>query len=150
MKYFEDFKLGDVAVLGPAIVDEAEVLAYGRKYDPQPFHTDRAAAERSMFGGLIASGWQTCAMMMRLMVDEMARDVVAGMGSPGLESCRWLKPVRPGDRLTCRAEVIEARPSASKPYGILKRRFELSNQEGEVVMRLIGLGLVAKRPGAAT
>jgi acyl dehydratase len=146
MKYFEDFRVGEVSLLGPLVVDEAEVLDYGRKYDPQPFHTDKAAAARTHFGGLIASGWHACAMQMRLMVEEMTRDQVAGMGSPGLESCRWLKPVRPGDRLTCRTEVIEVRPSATKPYGILKRLFELSNQDGEVVMRLIGLGLVAKRP----
>ena len=108
MKYFEDVRVGETAVLGSSTVSEAEILAFARKYDPQPFHTDPEAAKTSFFGGLIASGWHTCAIMMRISVEAMQRERAAGAGSPGIDSCRWLKPVRPGDRLTLKREILEA------------------------------------------
>ena len=149
MKYWEDFKVGEVIELGSCAITEAEVLAFARKYDPQPFHVDPEAARRSIFGGLIASGWHTCALLMRLSVDAARRDGAAATGSPGLDSCRWLKPVRPGDVLTGRTEVLETWPSRSKPIGFIRRRNELINQHGEVVVAVVGITMYERRPAAA-
>ena len=149
MKYWEDFKVGEVIELGSCAITEAEVLAFARKYDPQPFHVDAEAARRSIFGGLIASGWHTCALLMRLSVDAARRDGAAATGSPGLDSCRWLKPVRPGDVLTGRTEVLETWPSRSKPIGFIRRRNELINQHGDVAVAVVGITMYERRPGAA-
>ena len=149
MKYWEDFKVGEVIELGSCAITEAEVLAFARKYDPQPFHVDPEAARRSIFGGLIASGWHTCALLMRLSVDAARRDGAAATGSPGLDTCRWLKPVRPGDVLTGRTEVLETWPSRSKPIGFTRRRNELINQHGEVVVAVVGITMYERRPAAA-
>ncbi|HYR73918.1 MAG TPA: MaoC family dehydratase [Candidatus Acidoferrum sp.] len=149
MKYWEDFKVGEVIELGSCAITEAEVLAFARKYDPQPFHVDPEAARRSIFGGLIASGWHTCALLMRLSVDAARRDGAAATGSPGLDSCRWLKPVRPGDVLTGRTEVLETWPSRSKPIGFTRRRNELINQHGEVVVAVVGITMYERRPAGA-
>ena len=146
MKYWEDFKVGEVGALGSCAITEEEVLAFARKYDPQPFHTDPEAARRSIFGGLIASGWHTCALLMRLSVDAARRDRAAATGSPGLDSCRWLKPVRPGDVLTGRTEVLETWPSRSKPIGFVRRRNELLNQRGDVVVAVVGITMYERRP----
>ena len=103
---------------------------FARKFDPQPFHVDEAAAKQSMFGGLIASGWHTCALAMRMMCDAYLLDA-ASMGSPGVEEIRWLKPVRPGDTLRVRCIVLEARPLESKPHvGLVRNRWEVLNQNG--------------------
>ncbi len=149
MKYWEDFKVGEVIELGSCAITEAEVLAFARKYDPQPFHVDPEAARRSIFGGLIASGWHTCALLMRLSVDAARRDGAAATGSPGLDSCRWLKPVRPGDVLTGRTEVLETWPSRSKPIGFIRRRNELINQHGDVAVAVVGITMYERRPVAA-
>jgi acyl dehydratase len=149
VKYWEDFTVGEVIDLGSCSITEAEVLAFARKYDPQPFHTDPEAARRSIFGGLIASGWHTCALLMRLSVEAAGRDAAAATGSPGLDSCRWLKPVRPGDVLTGRTEVLETWPSRSKPIGFIRRRNELINQRGEVVVAVVGITMYQRRPLAA-
>ena len=149
MKYWEDFKVGEVIELGSCAITEAEVLAFARKYDPQPFHVDPEAARRSIFGGLIASGWHTCALLMRLSVDAARRDGAAATGSPGLDTCRWLKPVRPGDVLTGRTEVLETWPSRSKPIGFTRRRNELINQHGEVVVAVVGITMYERRPAGA-
>jgi len=149
VKYWEDFKVGEVIELGSCAITEAEVLAFARKYDPQPFHVDPEAARRSIFGGLIASGWHTCALLMRLSVDAARRDGAAATGSPGLDSCRWLKPVRPGDVLTGRTEVLETWPSRSKPIGFTRRRNELINQHGEVVVAVVGITMYERRPAGA-
>lgn len=146
MKYWEDFKVGERIVLGAHAISEAEILAFARKYDPQPFHTDPEAARRSIFGGLIASGWHTCALMMRLSVEANRREDAAATGSPGLDSCRWLKPVRPGDTLTGRSEVLETWPSRSKPIGFVRRRVDLVNQHGEPVVTIVGLTMYRRRP----
>src|SRR5437867_2941032 len=112
-KYLEDFEVGETLELGSCRVTREEILEFARRYDPQPFHVDEAAARQSIYGGLIASGWHTTAMLMRLLVDRMAG--VKTMGSPGTDEIRWLKPVRPGDTLTARAVVLDVVPSRSKP-----------------------------------
>jgi acyl dehydratase len=140
VKYWEDFALGEITELGSHRITEAEILAFARKYDPQPFHTDEAAARASLYGGLIASGWHTCGLMMR------RREQAAATGSPGLDSCRWLKPVRPDDVLSGRSEVLETWPSRTKPLGFVRRRVEMRNQHGEVVVAVVGITMYRRRP----
>ena len=149
MRYFEDVRVGESDALGSHTITEAEIVAFGQKYDPQPFHTDPEAARGTIFGGLIASGWHTCAIMMRLSVEAGRRNQTVTTGSPGVDSCRWLKPVRPGDTLTGRSEVLEAWPSASKPIGFVRSRVEMCNQRGEVVLSLVGLAMYRRREGTA-
>jgi len=149
MKYWEDIKVGDTATLGSHTVTEEEILLFARKYDPQPFHIDREAAKRSIFGGLIASGWHSCAIMMRLSVDHMKNEQLAGVGSPGIDSCRFVKPVRPGDTVTVRTEITESWPSRSKPIGFIRRRADMVNQHGDVVLTVIGVGMFKRRDAAA-
>ena len=146
MKYWEDIKVGDTGTLDSYTMTEAEIVAFAKKYDPQPFHTDPEAARQSIFGGLIASGWHSCAVMMRMSVEQLRREEMAGVGSPGIDSCRWLKPVRPGDILTVRTEILESWPSRSKPIGFVRRRADMLNQQGEVVLSLTGVGMFARRP----
>ena len=146
MKYFEDVRAGETAVLGSRAVTEDEIVAFARRYDPQPFHTDPEAARASIFGGLIASGWHTCAIMMRLSVDAMQREGVAGAGSPGIDSCRWLRPVRPGDTLTLTREVLDVWPSRSRPIGFVRSRNEMVNQRGETVLAVVGVSMLQRRP----
>jgi acyl dehydratase len=145
MKYWEDIKVGDTGELGAYTITEEDILAFAKKYDPQPFHLDREAAKQSIFGGLIASGWHTCAILMRMSVESMLREQVAGVGSPGIDSCRWLKPVRPGDTLTARTEIVETWPSRSKPIGFIRRRADVLNQRGEVVLTTVGVGMLQRR-----
>jgi len=149
MRYFEDVRVGETDVLGSHTVTEAEIVAFATQYDPQPFHVDPAAARATIFGGLIASGWHTCAIMMRLSVEAARRSQAVTTGSPGVDSCRWLKPVRPGDTLRGRAEVIETRPSRSKPIGFVKSRVEMLNQRGEIVLSLVGVAMYCRRQEAA-
>ena len=144
--YFEDFPVGRSFDVGGANVTEAEILAFARQFDPQPFHIDPEAAKKTMFGGIIASGWHTASIAMRLQVDGILNRAHS-LGSPGIDQLRWLKPVRPGDTLRCRITVLEARPSQSKPdRGSVKCRYELSNQAGDVVMTMEGWGMFARRP----
>ncbi|MCU4186534.1 MaoC family dehydratase [Acidiferrimicrobium sp. IK] len=146
MRYFEDFPEGQVIDLGTKTVTEAEILAFARQFDPQPFHTDPAAAAASPFGGLIASGWHTAAMIMRLYVDAMLSDADS-QGSPGIEALRWLRPVRPGDTLRAVVRVASATPSATRPdRGTLVLDWEVTNQSGETVMTMSGRGLFGRRP----
>ena len=143
--HFEDFRVGAVREFGAATVTKEEIVAFGRQFDPQPFHVDEAAARASPYGGLIASGWHTCGLAMRMYHDAVLRRA-AGQGSPGVEKVRWLKPVRPGDVLRVRIEVVEARPSASKPHlGLVRNRWQVLNQAGEVVMEMDGWGLFLRR-----
>lgn len=146
MLYFEDFHVGQIIELGSRTVSEDEIIAFGKAFDPQYFHTDPEAAKRSIWGGLVASGWHTTAMLMRLMVDgHLAK--VASIASPGVEDVRWLKPVRPGDRIAGRLTVLEARPSrAGAPRGTFKQLAEVFNQNGELVMSLRALSIVGRRP----
>ena len=150
MLYLEDMHVGDRATLGPIEVSREEALDFARKYDPQPFHLDDAAAEaHPFFKRLSISGWQTCAYAMRLMVDDMQARAMQSLGSPGIDAIRWLKPVYPGDRLTLEAETLEVRRSRSKPeMGSVKRRWVFVNQDGEPVMSMEGVGLFAARSPA--
>ncbi|MGR8918192.1 MAG: MaoC family dehydratase [Gammaproteobacteria bacterium] len=127
-------------------LDEAEIVEFAERYDPQPFHIDRAAAAESFFGGIIASGWHTSAVVMRLLVDHFISRV-AGMGSPGVDELRWLKPVRPGDTLGVRVTILETRASRSKPdRGIVRSQVEVLNQDRDVVMTLRSMGMVRRKP----
>ncbi|MFQ5344296.1 MAG: MaoC family dehydratase [Anaerolineae bacterium] len=133
-RYFEDYVAGSVHEFGPISVDAAEIIEFARRYDPQVFHTDPEAAKNTMYGGLIASGWHTAGLMMRLLVDHYLSHV-ASLGSPGVDELRWLRPVRPGDALSVRVSVVEARRSSSKPdRGIVRSFVEVINQDREVVM----------------
>lgn len=147
MRYFEDFKAGDVIELGSRTVTRDEIVAFAREFDPQPFHLDEEAAKRSIYGGLLASGWHTTALFMRIFYDGLVRDF-ASMGSPGIDEIRWPKPVRPGDTLSGRFTVLESTPSRSKPdRGVVRSLCELRNQHGEVVLTLVGMSLIGRRPG---
>lgn len=148
MMYFEDFRVGDRYRLPPRSLSEAEIIAYGRKYDPQPFHIDPVAAQATMFGGLVASGWHACAFIMRSIVDWFRTHDVQAVGSPGVDSCRWLKPLRAGDGLRCDAEVVAIRPSRSKPIGIVTMRTELIDAEGQLLTELVGMNMIRCRPPA--
>jgi len=144
--YWEDFAVGTVREFGGMTLEKADIVRFARDWDPQPFHVDEEAAKRSPYGGLIASGWQTCAAAMRMCCDAYLLDA-ASVGSPGVENVRWVKPVRPGDTLRVRLEVLEARPLKSKPgVGLVKNRWQLFNQDGEEVMQMEGYGMFLQRP----
>jgi acyl dehydratase len=149
--FWEDFKVGDTMPLGETLVDRDEVIAFATRFDPQPFHIDEEAAKASMYGGLIASGWHTVALVMRMMVDSYLNRS-ASLGSPGVDSVRWLKPVRPGDRIRAQRTTLESRASSSRPnLGVIKDRWEAFNQHGELVMVMEGYGMFERRyPGAGT
>ena len=144
--FFEDLEAGQVVDLGSHAVSEEEILAFARQWDPQPFHVDPEAAKGSVFGGLIASGWHTGALWMRLYVDSIL-DGAASMGSPGIEELRWLAPVRPGDTLTGSLTVLETTPSERRPdRGTVRIRGEMTNQDGVVVMSMTSRGHFGRRP----
>jgi acyl dehydratase len=144
--YLEDFVPGQVRESPPRTLTKDEILAFAREYDPQPFHVDERAAKGSVYGGLIASGWQTIGIMMRLMWDTFLKDTVS-LGSPGCDEIRWLKPVRPGDTLRARFTITEVTPSRSKPdRGIVRTFTEILDQRGEIVMTVRGLGMFGRRP----
>ena len=148
MRYFEDFAPGQAFDMGPCRVSEAEIIAFARRYDNQDFHTDPAAAKRSAFGGIVASGWHTIALCMRMMADGYLRGS-ASLGSPGVDEVRWLKPVRPGDELRYRAVVREVVPSRSRnDRGIAHVDFTLSNQKGETVMTMKAMQMFGRRPAS--
>ncbi|CAG1016947.1 itaconyl-CoA hydratase [Burkholderiaceae bacterium] len=144
--YWEDFRDGEVHEFGATAVKADDIVRYASQFDPQPFHVDAAAAERSVFGGLVASGWHTAALAMRMMCDAyLLRS--SSMGSPGVEQLKWLRPVRPGDTLRVRMTVIESRELKSKPgVGLVKSRHEVLNQHGEVVMQVDAFGMFGRRP----
>lgn len=148
-RYFEDFQPGEVFDLGSRTVTQDEIIAFAREYDPQPFHVDPARAQDSFFGGLIASGWHTASMYMRLFVDNLLNDSDS-MGSPGIDELRWLKPVRPGDTLRAGFTVLECIPSRSRPtLGIVRGRGEMRNGADEVVMTVTSVGFFGRRPNGA-
>jgi acyl dehydratase len=143
--FWEDFPGGSVRSFGGMAVTREAVIAFASQFDPQPFHLDDAAAEASLFGGLAASGWHTCAMAMRMMCEAYLLDS-ASLGSPGIDALRWLKPVRPGDTLDMRMEVLQARPMASRPHvGLVQSRWEVFNQHGEAVLTMEGWGMMRRR-----
>jgi acyl dehydratase len=144
--YFEDFHPGQEIDLGQRTVSEDEIVAFAREFDPQPFHVDHDAAAASIYGGVIASGWHTCSMMMRMVVDGLMCSA-SSMGSPGLESVRWLQPVRAGDTLHVRYLTVNVKASASKPdRGVVWSRWVATNQRGEEVCTVDGMGMFGRRP----
>jgi acyl dehydratase len=141
--------LGEVQALGQTTVQREEVIEFATRFDPQPFHVDEVAAKESIFGGLIASGWHTCSMVMRMMCDTYLNQA-ASLGSPGLDNIRWLKPVRPGDTIRAQRTTLEIKPSSSKPdRGVVKSRWEVFNQHDELVMTMEGLGMFKRRSAAS-
>ena len=148
--YWEDFREGQVLEFGGVEVKRDDIVRFASEFDPQPFHMDDAAGRGTMFGGLIASGWHTAAMSMRMMCDGYLLRA-SSLGSPGIESLKWLQPVRPGDTLRVRLTVLEARPLKSKPgVGLVKMRHEVLNQRGEVVMEMQGYGMFGMRRPASS
>lgn len=146
MLYWEDFPAGETLEMGSHTFTAEEIIAFARQFDPQPFHVDPEAAQQSFFKGLIASGWHTCAIAMRLMVDKYVGRS-ASLGSPGLDNIRWLAPVRAGDTITYRRTTTAVRPSESKPgIGLVHSRWEAVNQRGEPVMTMEGWGMFRRRP----
>ncbi|HEY7431371.1 MAG TPA: MaoC family dehydratase [Streptosporangiaceae bacterium] len=144
-RYFEDYRPGAVYEYGYATVTEPEILEFARRFDPQPIHTDPEYAAAGPFGGLIASGWHTAGIMMRLIADHFLSRV-ASLASPGVDELRWPAPLRPGDRLRLRVTVLEARASRSKPdRGIVRTKAELINQHGQLVLTLTAVNILRRR-----
>lgn len=143
--YFEDFPVGEVVEFGNYLVTAEEILEFAREFDPQPFHIDEEVAKASLLRGLSASGWHVCAIIMRMMVDGYYGHT-ASMGSTGIDEMKWLKPVRPGDRLSCRRTTLEARVSAKRPeMGIVKLRYEIFDAASEKKAEMTGINLVKAR-----
>lgn len=146
-RYFEDYREGEVFEFGDHLVTREEIVQFASRYDPQAFHLDEAAGGESIYGGLIASGWMTCGVMMRMLVEHFISPV-SSMGSPGIDELRWLKPVRPGDRLRARVSIVGSRRSTSRPdRGIVNMHEEMLNQHDEVVLSIRGMGMYRCRPG---
>jgi len=146
LSYFDDYVPGTTYECGSVSIDEASILAFAKEFDPQPFHADPEAAAAGPFGGLVASGWQTAVLVMRLLVENYL-GAEGSLGSPGLDEIRWPYPVRPGDTLRARATVVEARRSLSKPdRGILTTLIEAVNQDGQTVMRATAINFMRVRP----
>jgi acyl dehydratase len=152
MRYFEDMVVGTRSKAARTYkVTREEVIEFATKYDPQPFHLDDEAAKQTHFGRLSASGWHTGAMVMRMMVDSWKdTEPTAGLGSPGIDELRWVKPVFPGDELSVEVELVEKRRSKSRPdMGITKSRQTVYNQNGDIVMTMISNGLIRVRDPSA-
>ena len=143
--YWEDFPVGAVREFGGRTLSKEDIIRFAREYDPQPFHVDEETAKKTVFGGLIASGWQTCGLAMRMMCDAYLLEA-ASAGSPGVESIRWVLPVRPGDTLRVRLTVLESRVLQSKPHiGLVRNKWEMFNQKNELVMHMEGYGMFLRR-----
>lgn len=149
MQYFEDIAVGATARFGSYAVTREEAIDFARRFDPQPFHLSDEAAAQTHFGRLSASGWHTCAMTMAMLVENLKEHQQAGLGSPGVDELRWLKPVYPGDTLRVESEVLEKRRSASRPdMGIYKSRVTVFNQDDVAVMTMVSNGLIRTRTPA--
>ncbi|HVF83492.1 MAG TPA: MaoC family dehydratase [Sphingomicrobium sp.] len=149
MIYFEDLEIGSTQTYGSVEVTREEVLAFAGRYDPQPFHLSDEEAAKTHFGRIAASGWHTCAMTMGVIVDYLGKHPQAGLGSPGVDELRWLKPVYPGDVLTVTSTLLEKTPSRSKPdLGSFRTETIVTNQDGEPVMRFVSIVLIRRRPNA--
>jgi len=145
-RYFEDYVEGDIYRFGNIAVEAHEVIAFAQRFDPQSFHVDPDAARSTPFGGLIASGWHTAGLTMRLYVDHYLSHV-ASLASPGVDELRWLRPVRPGDALSLRVTVLKAVPSKSKPNrGVVTSFIEVFNQADEAVMTFKCVNIIGRRP----
>jgi acyl dehydratase len=148
MIYFEDLEIGAETDFGTCDVTREEVLEFARKYDPQPFHLSDEAAAKTHFGRLAASGWHTCAMTMAVIARKVVNEEQAGLGSPGVDELRWLKPVYPGDTLHVRGRIIDKTPSRSKPeIGSFRTETTVTNQDDVPVMRFTSIVLIRRRPG---
>ena len=148
--YFEDFQPGQEIDLGERLVSEEEIIAFARAFDPQPFHVDPEAAAGSIYGGVIASGWHTCSLMMRMVVDGMMCSA-SSMGSPGLDGVRWLRPLRAGDTLKVRYLTTRVKGSASKPdRGVVWSKWIATNQHGEEICTIEGMGMFGRNPAGTT
>lgn len=146
MLYYEDIEIGTVQSFGAYRVTREEVIEFASKYDPQPFHLDDEAAAKTHFGKLSASGWHTGSMAMRMIVDNFKKHEQAGLGSPGIDNLRWIKPVFPGDTLRCESQIISKRRSESRPeMGITIGQLTVFNQHDEPVMTMESTGLIAVR-----
>lgn len=144
-RYLEDYVEGSTHEFGPITITEEEIVQFGKMFDPQVFHTDPDAAKETVYGGLIASGWHTCCVLMRMFVEHYLPGP-ASLGSPGVDELRWRRPVRPGDKLSLRVRVHKVKPSSTKPdRGVLSSYCEMVNQDGEVVATLMGLNLIRYR-----
>jgi acyl dehydratase len=148
--YWEDLQPGTTRELGSVSVTAEEIKDFAEQFDPQPFHIDEAAGKRSIFGNLCASGWHTCALAMRLTVENFLNES-SSMGSPGLEGLRWLKPVYPGDTLSLKHTITESRPLRKRiDVGLVRSTWEMFNQEGEKVLEMEGYGMFGRRSPATT
>ena len=146
MRFYEDLEVGETASFGACLVAREEVIAFAARYDPQPFHLSDEAAAQTQFGRLAASGWHTAAMTMAMLVAHWRDHPQAGLGSPGLDELRWIKPVYPGDTLRCQTELLGKRRSASRPgLGLTKARTTVFNQHDEAVMTFVANGLIRTR-----
>jgi acyl dehydratase len=146
LSYLEDYALGSTYECGSVTIDQASIIAFAKEFDPQPFHVDPVAAAAGPYGGLIASGWHTAALVMRLLVENYLA-AESSLGSAGLDELRWPHPVRPGDTLRVRATVVESRQSLSKPdRGIVKTMVEATNSGGATVMRATAINFILVRP----
>jgi len=144
-RYLEDFVEGSIHEFGPVTISEDEIIQFGKSFDPQIFHTDPEGAKGTVYGGLIASGWHTCSLFMRMFVEHYLPGP-ASLGSPGVDELRWLNPVRSGDELTLRIRVHKVKPSRSKPdRGVLYSFCEMVNHKNEVVATMMGLNLIRYR-----
>ncbi len=142
---YEDFEVGSVRTFGPRLVTREEIIEFATEFDPQPMHLDDDAANKSMLKGLSASGWHTCAIMMRMIYDGFIRES-SSLGGPGVDEVRWVRPVRPGDQLTIHMTCTEKRDMNSRPHvGIVHHRMEMKNQSGETVMESRWPGMFEKR-----
>ncbi|MET3825645.1 MULTISPECIES: MaoC family dehydratase [Sphingomonas] len=147
MQYFEDIVPGTKQAFGEYKVTREEVMAFAERYDPQPFHLSDEAAATTHFGRLSASGWHTCAMTMAMVVANLEANQQAGLGSPGIDELRWLKPVYPGDTLRCETEILDTRASRSRPeMGSYRSKMTVLNQDDVVVMTFVSTGLIRTRP----
>jgi acyl dehydratase len=145
--YLEDLTVGEEVYFGSYEVTREEVIDFARKYDPQPFHLSDEAAAKTHFGRLAASGWHTCAMTMAVIARHVVESEQAGLGSPGVDELRWLKPVFPGDTLHVRSTIVEVRPSRSKPeIGSFRSACTVANQHGEPVLTFTSIVLMRRRP----
>ena len=146
-RYFEDYVAGSTHEYGSILVEQEEIISFAERFDPQVFHTDPKGAKKTIFAGLIASGWHTCGLMMRLFVDHFLPKK-ASLGSPGVDELRWNKPVRPGDELSIRVTILETKRSRSKPdRGIVHSSIEVMNQDRDVVMSMKAVNLFLCRQG---
>jgi acyl dehydratase len=145
-RFFDDYEPGIDVTYGAAAVRTEDVLRFATEFDPQTIHTNIAEANDGPFGGLIASGWHTASIMMRILATEFLNDK-ASLASPGVDELRWVRPVRPGDVLSVRVEVVEARPSQSKPdRGVVRTRISVLNQKGETVLTMLAINMIRRRP----